>query len=330
MSGFDDFWSGGSPFDSFNIDTGSIAPSSSNIGDVFSGFSAGPASGLSGLWDNLTGQFKNIGQNVINNPLGALAAGLGAYGSYRENTGGKIPEGTLDAVQQLMLKGDAQNAYTPQPVKYNQPVARDWRHFKQSFDLDGNATNTSRNQALTNEAYQKILGRDADVGGMKFWSGNMDNHGMDRAEMERELFLSPERSVKDAYKDVLGRQPDFNGKHYWMQRIAAGARPDEVRAAMGGSVENGINSLYREELGRTGDLLGVEFYRDALNRGMTMDQLRQELRNSPEAKARQPAPAAPATGGLAAANPAPGVPTAVAPRPGKIFPDDGMYNYHLE
>lgn len=310
---------------------GSTLPMPAGIGDVFSNFSAAPASGLSGLWDNLTGQFKQIGQNVVNNPLGALAAGLGAYGSYKENTGGKIPEGTIDAVDQLMLKSQMENAYTPQPVQgYKNPVARDYRHYIQSYDLDGNASQSSRNDALTNDMYQKVLGRNADTGGLKFWSDNMDQRGMQAHQLERELMLSPEKRIDDIYKEMLGRRPDFGGGNYWQDRMQNGASLDNIKQSIANSPEMLLGHLYREELGRNPDLYGMEHFSEALNKGVSPEEIRMSLRNSAEGKARQPAPAAPAPvqGGLAAANPAPGVPTAVAPRPGKIFPDDGMNDYY--
>lgn len=266
-----------------------------------------------GFMGALMKQFGNLGENAKKNPIGALNSLLGAYGSYREATGGEIPPGMLNAVDKLMMEGDMRNAYTPQPVAYKNPVARDSRHFIQSYDKDGNATQESRNDALTNDMYQKVLGRNADVGGLKHWSGVMDK-GMTSGQLSDQLSLSPENQINKAYRDLLGRNPDFDGQNFFTDQMNKGLRPDQLRNALTQSPEMQMGHIFRQELGRNPDAEGLAFYSDALKRGMTMDDLQAALRNSPEGlKRAAPAPA-PAPGPA----PAPATPTAIAPPPGPL------------
>lgn len=313
---------------------GSTIPINPSVGELYTNFSAGPATGLSGLWDNFTGQLGQIGQNAIKNPLGALAAGLGAYGTYRENTGGKIPEGTIDAVDQLSLKGDLQNAWKPEPVQYKTPVARDSRHYIQSYDLEGNHDNRSRNAAHVSDTYKSVLGREADAGGARFWEDVMNNKGMRPDQLWETMKDSPEFMVNRAYEQALGRRSDFDGGNYWQGVVKEhGLGLHDLKNTFGNSDEAAIKSTYNSALGRPADEDGLEYWYHQLRNGANREDVLANIRNSPEALKRaapQPAPApAPVGGGLTQANPAPGVPTAVAPRPGKIFMGD-QYTQYLE
>lgn len=304
MSGFD--FGDMSWMDSIQS-SGSSGPS---ITDVFSNFSSSGGSSSGGsFWNNLLGQLGKAGDNAKQNPLGALSSLLGAYGSYQESQGGEIPPGMLNAVDQLMMKGDTLNAYTSQPVAYKNPVARDFRHYIQSFDKEGNATQESRNDALTNDAYQQILGRNADVGGLEHYSGVMDDKGMTSDMLKKILRESSEFKVNDAYKNTLGRPADFHGFNFYKDAMDnRGLSLADLRNTMLNSTENAVNAVYLDQLGRRADPEGLEFYQNQLNNGLGIDAFKSAIAGSPEAvkyKASK-APAAPST------------PTAIAPPAGPL------------
>lgn len=275
-------------------------PMPSGVGDLFTDFSSGPKGGLSGLWDNLTNQFSNIGKNAVANPLGALAAGLGAYGAYKE---GKPVDtsGYVNAVDKLMMKGDMQNKWTPEPVKYNKPVALDPRRYVQTYDMDGNATFNNINAGTVSDLYKQTLGRTPDSGGAKFWENNMNTLGMTPEQLEMELWGSPEARVRRTYQGTVGRAPEFHAMNYWNDRLKGNPNDQEtLRSSLLAGPENAVNSLYREELGRAPDREGRDYWMNRMNNGLDANGVRSSLRASPEfAALKKPAPVA--------------TPTAVAP-----------------
>lgn len=268
------------------------------------------------FWDNLKGQFSSIGENAMKNPLGSLATALGAYGAYKDSKAG-IPAGTVNAVEQLMMKGDAQNAYTPKPVAYKMPTAKDPRRYMQTYDLEGNATNNGMNAGAVSDLYKQVLGRAPDTGGAKFWENNMNTLGMTPEQLEMELYSSPEAKVRRTFQSVLGRAPDFQSMNYWNQELIGDPnRRDELRGSLLAGPENAVNSLYRGELGRDPDREGREYWMHMMNdKGLTAEDVRNELRKSPEYNAKPAAPATP-TPGLAAG--AQGAQPAAFYRPGKL------------
>jgi len=93
-------------------------------------------------------------------------------------------------------------------------------------------------EALVNQMYQEVLGREADIEGLKYWveeltSGNLSFANLDDALVAAGLenleainlgvveFAegSTEALVKAAYEEVLGRIPDIEGFEYWVDEL---------------------------------------------------------------------------------------------------------------
>lgn len=264
------------------------------------------------------GFLDNLFNNVKKNPLGAVAAGLGAYDAYKQGTSGGSG---VNAVDKLMMKGDLNNKWTPEPVQYKKPVALDPRRYMQTYDLEGNATNNAANAGTVSDLYKQVLGRTPDSGGSRFWENNMNTLGMTPEQLEMELYGSPEAKVRRTYQGVLGRAPEFHAMNYWNQELINDPnRQDELRGSLLAGPENAVNSLYRGELGRDPDREGREYWMHMMNdKGLTAEDVRNELRKSPEFLARTPATPTPAPAqGIAAGAPAPGGDTTGFYRPGKV------------
>lgn len=286
---------GGAPYDSDFFDYGNGGNDAFTIGDsfdstdflggLFENIGSTGSSGSGSFIDNLMKQFGSIGDNAKNNPLGALSSALGAYNSFKESTAGS--GNSLNAVQQLMLKGDLANDYTAQPVKYGRPVAYDPRRYMQSYDKNGNATNDLANQGAVGDMYKRVLGRNADQGGEQFWSNSMDN-GMTGYQVADMLNKSPEKQIQNLYQQELKRLPDFGGMNYFNEGMSKnGMTANDVRTTMRSSPEYLINNLYEQDLGRTPDVEGMDTWTRAIKNGMTPDQLREQIRGSEEYKKRQ-------------------------------------------
>lgn len=290
-------------FDPTNLDwMNSISvdpmPMPTGVGDLFTDFSSAPQGGLAGMWDNLTNQFSNIGNNISKNPLGALAAGLGMYGAYKE---GKPVDtsGYVNAVDKLMMKGDMQNQWTPEPVKYNKPVALDPRRYVQNYDLDGNASFDTINAGTVSDLYKQTLGRTPDAGGARFWEERMKTVGLTPEQLEMQLWDSPEARVRRTYQNVLDRGPSHGDLNEWFQKVGVDPNQEEVlRTSLLNSPDNAINSLYREELKRNPDREGLDYWKRRMEAGVPVQGIRDSLRASPEYGALQkasPVPNPPAT-----------------------------------
>lgn len=184
---------------------------------AFGGLSQANDSGGSsgGFWNNLLDQFGKIKDNAVKNPLGALATALGAYGGLKESTGGN--GNSVNAVDQLMMKGQLQNAFTPQPVAYGKPVAHDPRRYMQQYNEDG--TVKQDHAGDISDLYKEVLGRGPDEAGADYWNQTMAKTGMTPDQLKHELFGSNEAQVNNAYHSLLGRGADYGGMQYWMNAL---------------------------------------------------------------------------------------------------------------
>lgn len=328
MSGLDSLFSMGSA-GSFDMGSaGDFLPTSNLVGDLgWMNSMSTPSlplpesvTGLDWMGDMRTPNFlDNLWENAKSNPLGAVATALGAYGAYKDSKA-TVPPGTLNAVEQLMMKGDLLNKYTPQPVSYKQPVAKDPRRYMQSYDLNGNATSNSMNAGTVSDTYKSVLGRAPDVGGAAFWENNMNNLGMQGHQLERALWSSPEAQVNRQFQGVLGRRPEFEALNYWNAELSRDPnRQDALRESLLAGPENAVNSLYREELGRDPDREGQDYWMRMMNtKGMGPEDVRLALRASPEYKAKPAPTTAAPVAGIAAGAPAPGSDPTGFYRPGKL------------
>jgi VCBS repeat-containing protein len=78
--------------------------------------------------------------------------------------------------------------------------------------------------------YQAILGRDADTGGLTYWTGQLDQQ-TPVADVAAGLWRSAEHrgiQVDQYYQSLLGRGADVAGRAYWIAAFAAGMTEAQV------------------------------------------------------------------------------------------------------
>jgi hypothetical protein len=87
--------------------------------------------------------------------------------------------------------------------------------------------------------YDDLLGRDADSGGLSYWTGVLANGGVTyyvalgfAASAERE-----KQRIGEDYQVYLGRALDSAGQTYWVNQFLNGARNEDVIAGFVGSPE---------------------------------------------------------------------------------------------
>src|SRR4051794_1921226 len=81
----------------------------------------------------------------------------------------------------------------------------------------------SLNQTFVAVAYEGLLGRDADAGGLAYWAGKLDA-GSGRAEVVGGILGSREfadREVQQLYRTRLDRTADDGERGYWAANRAA-------------------------------------------------------------------------------------------------------------
>jgi hypothetical protein len=102
------------------------------------------------------------------------------------------------------------------------------------------------------QAYRDLLQRDADAGGLAYWSGLIDG-GMPRFAVVSALENSPEcqgQRIEALYTSLLHRPGDASGLAYWSRLAAAGSTMEQVRTAFLSSDEyfqsrgGGLNSSF--------------------------------------------------------------------------------------
>jgi SpoIID/LytB domain protein len=88
------------------------------------------------------------------------------------------------------------------------------------------------NEEFVRALYEEIQGRDADEGGLRFWTEQLDSGQMSRTKVAAGFYGSPESRegrVEDMYEQVLGRGPDAGGLEFWAEQLLT--RDDVALAA---------------------------------------------------------------------------------------------------
>jgi len=127
----------------------------------------------------------------------------------------------------------------------------------------------SHDEVFVRRAYDVLLGRGVDAGGLAHWLDRLDR-GAARAAVADAVARSGEaqgRVVDQAYAAVLDRPADPSGRSYWAGRLAGGLAAEDLLARLVATPEAGVHSggapeglaelLYRTYLGRAGDAAGV-------------------------------------------------------------------------
>ncbi len=132
------------------------------------------------------------------------------------------------------------------------------------------------------QAYQDVLGRSPDAGGLKFWS-DLINSGTPPDVLLSELVGSEEfggtvAPVARLYYSVFDRAPDLEGLRFWVSQRRSGATLDQLAEAFIDSDEfealsnattdsEVIEAVYARVLGRQPDAEGLAYWLDLVSTG---------------------------------------------------------------
>jgi hypothetical protein len=103
------------------------------------------------------------------------------------------------------------------------------QHFSDSTEFQSSYGNLS-NEDFVKLVYQNVLGREADAGGLNYWTGLLDGGTLNRGSVMTEFSESAENTnltnnnirVISFYYGMLGRAPDLDGYNYWVQQFENG------------------------------------------------------------------------------------------------------------
>ena len=103
------------------------------------------------------------------------------------------------------------------------------QHFSDSTEFQSTYGNLS-NEDFVKLVYQNVLGREADAGGLNYWTGLLDGGTLNRGSVMTEFSESAENTnltnnnirVISFYYGMLGRAPDLDGYNYWVQQFENG------------------------------------------------------------------------------------------------------------
>jgi hypothetical protein len=137
------------------------------------------------------------------------------------------------------------------------------------------------------QAYQDLLGRAADPGGLASWSGALNQGVLTRAQVALGIENSLEHQtaeVQGLYSRYLHRSAEPGGLTSWTAFLQAGGTLEQLEASIvgspeyfqvrGGSSNNGyLTALYQDILGRSVDATGQANWGTALANGMTPAQV---------------------------------------------------------
>jgi uncharacterized delta-60 repeat protein len=138
------------------------------------------------------------------------------------------------------------------------------------------------NQRFVQQIYLDVLQRPAELGGLTFWSGLLDNGQATRIQVVQGIQQSAEyRSlvVGSLYNLYFHRPVDATGLADWTSFLASGGTADQLRAQLLGSDEYArahsggdtgpsfLEGLYHDVLYRTMDSVGETAWTQALNNG---------------------------------------------------------------
>jgi hypothetical protein len=155
--------------------------------------------------------------------------------------------------------------------------------------------------------YQCALGRAPDVGGLNYWTAQLDAHtiGIDAVALgfinssefsSNYGALSNSGFVTQLYQNVLHRAPDNAGAQGWINQLNGGASKAQVLLGFSDSLENKLNTrgsigdphmdeayrLYQAALNRTPETSGLGGWTAQLDSGVSSLQVAQGFVSSNE------------------------------------------------
>jgi hypothetical protein len=155
------------------------------------------------------------------------------------------------------------------------------------------------NATFVNSAFQDILGRKPDTGGLNFYVGLLNSGSATREQVATALLTSTEyriNLVNADFKGYLNRPVATPDISYWVGQIQQGVPDEQLIVRIGGSLEgyqnngNGhkqwITRLYNKVLGRDPEASGLQFYLNILTGGYQNQRIltAQSIASSTEAR----------------------------------------------
>lgn len=136
------------------------------------------------------------------------------------------------------------------------------------------------------EWYQTNLGREADLGGLQYWSKEF-GETLDPNEIAL-LQQSPEyqnrQFLTNLYQTELGRAPDEGGYKYWMDELNKGMSREDIQKSFNIVPEGQVYDFYQQGLGRAPDEGGKQFWMSAIQSGADPNAIAREISESDEGK----------------------------------------------
>jgi hypothetical protein len=122
--------------------------------------------------------------------------------------------------------------------------------------------------------FRAVLDRNADPGGLGYWTGVLNNGSQTRLQVVQGIRNSPEhfgQEIDAFFTTLLGRTSDPSGRAYWVGQLEAGMREEAIAAAFLNSPEylsKGdkyfVDAMYQSLLGRSFDAQGEAVWLNAL------------------------------------------------------------------
>lgn len=168
-----------------------------------------------------------------------------------------------------------------------------WRMFNSWF---GSSIEIPGSTQFITAAYNDVLGRSPDAGGLNYWIGTLAA-GTPRGNIANFFNNSDEYyslKITEAYNRALRRAPDPAGFNYWMGALKRGQlsaediystflATDEMYFVQGGGTNTGyVTAMYRELLLRDPDAPGLAFWVGKLDRGEPRRAVSDSIWYSPE------------------------------------------------
>jgi N-acetylneuraminic acid mutarotase len=160
-----------------------------------------------------------------------------------------------------------------------------------------NDANANANVLFVDQAYQDLLGRQPDAGGLATYTGYLNSGALSRQQTALGIETSSEfygDELTDLYALVLHRAPDPGGEASGLALLSAGVSSTTVEAILlgsqefyvnfGGSTNAGwANALYEVALGRAIDPAGAQSVNQALAEGLSRSIIALNVLHSAEA-----------------------------------------------
>jgi VCBS repeat-containing protein len=132
-------------------------------------------------------------------------------------------------------------------------------------------------EEIVNQAYEDLLGREAEAAGLKFYADQLDDGRMNEFQMATAIQNSPEyrtRQLQSMYQKYLGRTADATGLAAHMSYLSSGGTWDGIRTTFmasneyyrraGGTDAGFLSAIYRDVLGRAIDAVGQREFSNLL------------------------------------------------------------------